>query len=304
MVKNINDYIAKSMDILELSLEGIIIFDNYFKIIYVNSASSKLFGYSKDELLNLSVTSLLHKDFHHLIPEKIDNNISTGEVYMEKLFKNKQGNYLPCEINLKPYSMNNTIYGIAFIRDISENRLVETEMKLLNEKLIKEKEILQEISIKDPLTNLYNRRYVFARLKEEMEKHNMYNTSLSIIMFDLDGFKLVNDKHGHLYGDDVLKTISDFFKTTTRNSEIIARYGGDEFLILIPGSNIEKAKSIAERIRVDLEKLSFCDSDIKLTTSAGVIEYKGENEKDFLNKVDSLLYSAKKSGKNIIKVIE
>jgi diguanylate cyclase (GGDEF)-like protein len=114
-------------------------------------------------------------------------------------------------------------------------------------------------------------------------------------MTDLDGFKVINDSMGHLVGDEYLKTISSIIRETLRNEDYAFRYGGDEFLIILPRTPLEVAIKISEKIKTKIET-----SDLEITLSCGIREWSGENLKEILKKVDNLLYMAKKSGKNCI----
>ncbi len=162
--------------------------------------------------------------------------------------------------------------------------------------------ILKEQSFKDPLTSLYNRRAVFDLLEAEFERTIRNDSELSIVMFDIDYFKQVNDTYGHPKGDEVLKYIAATLKGNIRSYDIAARIGGEEFLLLLPHTDKKTAWTIAERVRKVIKNGDI--SGIKITISGGISTIKElkETEKisDFIKKADERLYKAKKSGRDKI----
>lgn len=160
----------------------------------------------------------------------------------------------------------------------------------------------QELAIRDSLTGLYVHRYFKERLSEEFNRCKKEEKALSIIMLDIDHFKDYNDKYGHAAGDKVLKGISDILRQDIPEKDIIARYGGEEFVALFPGEDREKAKTLAEYIRRDIESTPFIlrRRETKITVSLGVASfpYDAFNEEELLKRMDFLLYKAKKEGRN------
>ena len=152
----------------------------------------------------------------------------------------------------------------------------------------------------DELTNLWNRKYLYIRLKGEI-KRLRHNTILSLAIVDIDDFKSVNDTFGHLFGDKVLKEIADILKNNLRKDDIIARWGGEEFIIVLPNTEVKSAKVVFNRIREKIEKYDF---GCKITVSGGIAfvnEYI-ESEK-LIEMADKALYKAKKR-KNRIAIYE
>ncbi len=178
--------------------------------------------------------------------------------------------------------------------------LQKTNEKLQEE--IKSKEDIEEklrtLSQTDPLTKIDNRYKFNETLDEEIRRVNRYQESLSVIMFDIDHFKLVNDTYGHDVGDRVLVNVAQLVENMIRDIDSFARWGGEEFVILTPNNDIEGASMLAERIRKTIELTDFSPVSV-LTASFGVIEYvKGEDKTSFLKRVDEALYSAKYRGRN------
>jgi diguanylate cyclase (GGDEF)-like protein len=185
-----------------------------------------------------------------------------------------------------------------FNRDIFLARL---KSNLRNYVMMKELErknrSLEKMAVTDSLTGLYNHNYIFELLFSEVERTDRYKNDLSIIMLDIDYFKSINDTYGHLEGDNVLKRIASVIKSNLRKTDMVGRYGGEEFLIVLTETNCKKAKSVAEKIRKSVENIDW-DGELKTTITAGVAQYSGESVISFVNKVDKLLYEGKAMGKN------
>jgi len=173
-------------------------------------------------------------------------------------------------------------------------------------------EELKKLTITDPLTGLLNRRYLYERLKDEVSRSQRYAHSLSLLMLDMDGFKYCNDTFGHLFGDRTLQDIANTLLNTVRSMDIVARYGGDEFMVILPETGGAMANEITERIRSSMaDKLIFPPEQNgieaatrALSVSIGIVCYPqhGETVEQLLENVDKALYRAKNNGKNSIEV--
>ena len=159
---------------------------------------------------------------------------------------------------------------------------------------------LEELSFKDPLTDGYNRRYLMLRLYEEVSRAARYQQPLSLILLDLDGFKAVNDRHGHGAGDDVLRQVVQLLASQSRRDSVVARYGGDEFIALLPSTTKAAALVYAERMRAIIERYPFQHGP--LTASFGVAGYPDDpgNVTDLIKRADHALYEAKRQGRNLV----
>ncbi|NPA73220.1 MAG: diguanylate cyclase [Epsilonproteobacteria bacterium] len=158
---------------------------------------------------------------------------------------------------------------------------------------------LQVKAIKDVLTGLYNREYMNDALKDKMIEAKKDKKPLSISMVDIDFFKKVNDTLGHLCGDEVLKEISELLLKNLRKSDIVIRYGGEEFLIVMPFTDEKNATLKIDKIRKIVQNKTFCEDKVKITISAGVYQYGGEDDIcRFIEKADQRLYKAKQTGRN------
>lgn len=167
---------------------------------------------------------------------------------------------------------------------------------------------LREQALTDPLTGLYNRRHVFAGIDQQLKRYERYAEIFSIILIDADHFKHVNDNYGHSTGDATLRLIAKVCTAAVRKIDVVGRFGGEEFIILLPHTRADEATVVAERIRSDMGKLSreMLDGAVLVTLSLGVAEV-GPQAADFnklLAAADKALYMAKNSGRNRVAVID
>ena len=159
---------------------------------------------------------------------------------------------------------------------------------------------LRLLSTTDSLTHIFNRLKFDEELQKSINYCSRYNTSLSLILFDIDDFKIINDSYGHLTGDNVLIDLSTMVKNLIRKTDTFARWGGEEFVILLPNTSLNRAREIAQKIKVKIDNYSF-NNMMHITCSFGVTSYCGEEDlRSLIHRIDKLLYEAKKAGKNTI----
>ena len=182
------------------------------------------------------------------------------------------------------------ISGIVF--DISNQ-------KNLEERLIKQNKELEALAFKDGLTGLFNHRVIIEKLTSEINRGKRYGVEVSVAMIDIDDFKKVNDIYGHLKGDEVIRAVADTIRKNLRNIDMAGRYGGEEFLVIMPETDLKNAYSVLERIRKDIEALTF-EQDVRVTLSGGIADYQGQSVDELIHEADLKLLEAKKSGKNKI----
>ncbi|MEK2644018.1 GGDEF domain-containing response regulator [Bdellovibrio sp. BCCA] len=182
---------------------------------------------------------------------------------------------------------------------------IRTQLRIrdLHEQLLFANEKLKELVDTDDLTGLYNMRSLYQRLDFEMERGRRFHRDVCVVMMDMDYFKTVNDGHDHLFGSYVLSEVGKIIRANTRNVDIPARYGGDEFLVVLTETNHEGATYFCERLRENIQKTTFKNGDdsIKLTASVGfAITIPGENisARELVRRADHALYEAKRGGRN------
>jgi diguanylate cyclase (GGDEF)-like protein len=205
-----------------------------------------------------------------------------------------------------PMSVRATVLGVMTVTSKKVAAFTREDEELLSfigTSIVRDLENarLYKMAITDPLTRVYNRQYLLHRLPDEVERCRRYNDPLSIILFDADHFKRVNDTHGHAAGDVVLRELADVVKKDLRETDALVRYGGEEFLALLPKTDLEGAMKIAERVRVHVSAQSFryLDVNMRITISSGVGQYAAEeSEGAFVERVDHALMEAKNGGRN------
>jgi diguanylate cyclase (GGDEF)-like protein/PAS domain S-box-containing protein len=176
----------------------------------------------------------------------------------------------------------------GLIEDITGRKLAEEE--------------LRRLAATDKLTGAYNRTKCHEILEREIERVKRHNQPLSIIIFDIDRFKKVNDRYGHSAGDYVLKTIADIVRESIRKIDYFVRWGGEEFMIISSETNLKEASALAERIREIIESSTFEDVG-KVTVSFGVTEFReNDTEDSLIKRADDAMYEAKKKGRNRVEV--
>lgn len=159
----------------------------------------------------------------------------------------------------------------------------------------------------DPLTGLFNRRALFRQLATELGRARRYDRPLSVLLFDLDHFKRINDLYGHPVGDEVLRHLADVLRNQTRTEDMIGRYGGEEFVIVATESGADAATAMAERIRqaIASSPLRIASGELHLSSSVGVTQWdRGEDEDQLMARVDFALYEAKDGGRNRVVTLD
>ena len=167
--------------------------------------------------------------------------------------------------------------------------------------------ITQQLAITDDLTGFYNRRGLFELGRREVERALRFDHDLAAIMVDIDHYKRVNDAHGHSVGDEVLRQLADRWRKTLRSIDIMGRYGGEEFLVLLPESNLSTSRQVAERMRQCVVNIpmSTAAGIVSITASLGVASLRGEimSLEELIADADKALYSAKEAGRNRVAVL-
>lgn len=170
---------------------------------------------------------------------------------------------------------------------------------IASEKIKLENKIIYEKSIRDNLTNLYNRNYIEDILENSMERYINVGEIFTVLMFDIDHFKLINDTYGHVHGDYVLSTVSEIIMSSVRETDYVGRYGGEEFIVILANTKQNEASEVAEKIRVNISDFQW-DNGIKVTISGGLYENHTNVKRECIKNADDMLYKAKENGRNQI----
>jgi len=258
--------------------DGMVVADRNRKIVLANPSAA--------EILTKSAKAIFREDFFHLLddPEVMRRAIEE-ESYIEITNNDRVLQILASTIQNKEQV---TIGSAALIRDVTTEKSMQAE--------------LQHLAISDGLTGLFNRRHLDTTLDNELKRCQRYGHEMSIIMFDVDHFKRFNDEHGHEQGDRVLQNISATVKGQIRNLDIPCRYGGEEFLIILPETGFKFAQEIAERLCKAVEQADL--DGLRVTISIGVASFPHtmmENPKQFIWAADKALYEAKNAGRNCVR---
>lgn len=236
----------------------------------------------------------------------IGDVLSKGED--EKLFlklSGETGATIAC-----PLIAERNLHGFIFMdspdnKDIEKFAILANQLALEFERIFLYEEI-QELAIRDSLTGVYVRRHFMERLEEEIERSRLHNLNMPLLLFDIDHFKELNDTHGHLVGDVILREFASIIKTSIREVDLLGRYGGEEFCLTLLETSKEDALRIGERIRLSIQEKAFraYDEDIKITTSIGVALFPkdGRDSEGLIEAADKALYRAKEAGRNIVSI--
>ena len=250
----------------------------------VNDAFCHLTGYSEKELIGKTHSILRHESNTDEYFKHLWQTILKGETWdAELLNKNKKGEDIWVSLHIIP------------LKDKSDKVIGFTGLR----RDITEKKKAQKLAITDSLTNIFNRQYFNQLLDMDIKKAKRYDYTFSLIMIDLDNFKNVNDTYGHLEGDEILKRFSQLVASLLRTTDTFARWGGEEFMILLPYTDVEQASKLAESLRKTIE--NYCKSAQKNTTiSLGVTSFKAleDDKEELISRCDTYLYKAKELGRN------
>lgn len=279
--------------LIENAPDAFFVYNEKGHILDVNKVACEQLGYDREELLSTSIYEFGDKAEAPEQVQLIWPSLESGEVCtIRSVHMRKDGSKFPVEINITGLIDKGSRQMFAFARDITET-----------EKL---KEYLSKLAMTDELTNLYNRRAFMLTLDREIATAVRFNRDLAVLAMDIDYFKKVNDRYGHSGGDTVLQFFATEALKNIRTQDTLGRIGGEEFAIILPETNIDEAKIIAERFRSAVEQISI-EHDlgaIKFTVSIGIAGFDelSSNSKLIVNNADAALYAAKGAGRNQVKV--
>ena len=291
--------------IIENLHEGLYLVNRDRVIIYWNKAAEQISGFTANEVVGKSCSDNI---LTHVNSE--GNSLCTGmcplaatiadekpreaEVYMH----HKDGHRIPVSVRVSTLTdrEGNIIGGIELFADISNQAASELRVKEL-----------EKLALLDNLTQLANRNYIEREVQSRFEEKKRFNVPFGVIFMDIDHFKQFNDKYGHDCGDRVLTQTAGIMQNSLRTLDSVARWGGEEFLILLPGASGIEAGEVAEKLRKKIEN-THCNCEqlsLKITITFGVGEYKEEDSlKQTVKRADSALYEGKAAGRNQVFIAD
>lgn len=208
---------------------------------------------------------------------------------------------MPARLNTLYFLMNT---GFGFILIAMALYYFVKDRESAYRKLQRSETHIRELMLTDPLTGVANRRHLDTRMETELARRTRYGHSLSVIMTDIDRFKYVNDTYGHTAGDVVLRAFANQLGESVRTSDFVARFGGEEFVLLLPNTEVEEAAALAERIREATKRLRFDQPDLVLTASFGVTTARpNESIPEVLSRADEAMYLSKSTGRDRVTVL-
>lgn len=290
--------------LIESMSDGILVLDLSSRIVDINPAMRNILQIESASFLGSHASKVLDSWM-----KNVDQFISGSETRTELRIQNNPPRYL--DLRVTPlYDNYQRLNGrLLVFRDVTERKQVEKKLRYANDRLQSQlieigtlQSRLRAQAIRDPLTNLFNRRYLDETLDRELARSAREGYPVCVIMLDIDHFKKVNDTYGHEAGDQILKSLAATLITQNRRGDFACRYGGEEFVIVMPNSTIQTACQRAEHLRTCLSSLDVQYGRYNLTTtlSIGVACYptNGEDRESVLRSADQALYGAKKAGRN------
>jgi len=276
---------------------GVCIIDAEGYLRLVNRAFCEFFGYAESELLNAHFRKLLplpHQpaaekrhaasfpdalNQHHVVEVQLHDGSTRSVIIEDTISHDEMG---------QPQR-------IVFLVDITERLDVERQLEEKNRRL-------EYLATRDHLTGLHNRRFGLELLEQALERSRRCGEKVSVVMLDLDHFKAINDRYGHAVGDAVLTEFSRFVAGALRSGDNLIRWGGEEFLMILPGIDRFSAQTTVNRVLQQLGQRALSVSGLRVSFSAGVGEHHYQTSKDLLEEIDQALYQAKSSGRGCVAI--
>ncbi len=287
-VTNIRKYLLEHPEIIRRTYEEI-------KILNINAAALRLAGAETQEQLIENLGKFFTRELTQILVDKFVTFLQGKDFFQTELkVKSFRGKVYDALLKVSiPREHSKTLrHAVVTLEDITESKKMERH--------------LRNLAQIDSLTKLYNHRTIIQRLEAEFARAQRYGSSLSVMMIDVDHFKVINDAYGHQKGDQIIRRVAGALKESIRQVDIIGRYGGDEFFIILPETKAQNAKIAAARIQNIFTTREFtirAKTAVKIALSIGISGYPSpsvKEAKDLITHSDHAMYAAKKSGRNRI----
>lgn len=295
--------------IFEYTPDALLVVDEAGCITLANVQAETLFGYDRTELIGQPVEMLIPPRLtarHVARRERFMSEAHSREMggATELFAQRKHGDEFPVDIMLSPMIEDGRHFTLCVVRDITERKAAEDKLRHQAAELRKLHANLKELANRDSLTGLLNRRAFHEYAGQMLRTAHRRRENLALLMIDLDHFKRVNDRFGHAEGDHVLKEVAATLQATARENDIVARHGGEEFVVAVLGTSEAESLAAAERLRVAIAAIANLKSPI--TASIGVATLAPQKRKreaslvlaELLDQADRALYAAKNGGRN------
>jgi diguanylate cyclase (GGDEF)-like protein/PAS domain S-box-containing protein len=284
----------KLLSITDSALDAIVMIDTSDQVVFWNPAAEEMFGYSRDEALGRKMHDLIGGercvDASRIALSRFGRGGVcglAGKVHAAEA-RRRDGTTFPAEICIAGIRRLDTWWAVGTIRDVTDRKKAEAR--------------LQELATRDGLTGLMNRRHFLELCEKEVHRARRHRKALSLLMFDVDRFKNVNDTFGHDVGDEVLRALADAARVNLRDFDVIGRIGGEEFAVVLPETSLEGACIVAERLRkaVAAMRVKAGRKALSVTLSIGLAELSeaAPDVNGLMKHADNALYEAKRKGRN------
>ncbi len=289
--------------VLEHLHDGVYYVGADMRIILWNKSAEAITGYAQNKVLGFKCSDNILRHINDRGDElcvkgcPLARTLKDGKIRNAQVFlHHKDGHRVPVSIKITPvFNKENQIIGaVEIFADESKNI-----------DLIKELEVLRNKTFKDSLTQVGNRRFAELELSQRFDELDDYNIDFGILFFDIDHFKAVNDTHGHDVGDDVLKMVGKTVYNIIRSLDAICRWGGDEFVVILPNVDKKQLGIIAEKIRLFVEKtwIQAGGTILRITLSiGGTMARKHDTIEDIIHRADALMYKSKEKNRNTVTI--
>jgi diguanylate cyclase (GGDEF)-like protein/PAS domain S-box-containing protein len=285
----------------------IIILDNRRRITRANKAALERLGLTQEDIAGKPCYELFHRNRlpHGSCPHAA--LLADGKEHtLETPVNGLDGDIFDLRVSPVYDERNNLIAAVHVARDITERKALENERERLIAELTAARDALRFQASHDGLSGLWNRSAILDSLHKELERSRRQGAALSVLMADIDHFKLVNDQFGHLAGDAVLRQVSNMISASVRPYDSVGRYGGEEFLLVLPGCDAQNAGQMAERLRakISAEPIATAEGAFAITMSFGAASTDGQGETSvdaLIRAADEALYRAKNLGRNRVE---